>query len=90
MTDSTSPITAVERLRDAINLHDLETMVACFTAEYESSFPAHPDRAFQGAEQVRPISPPHYSTPPYKETQCGPSGSGRERAGTGCRFISGV
>lgn len=53
MTDSTSPITAVERLRDAINLHDLETMVACFTAEYESSFPAHPDRAFQGAEQVR-------------------------------------
>jgi ketosteroid isomerase-like protein len=53
MTDSTSPMTAVERLRDAINSHDLEAMVACFISEYESSFPAHPDRAFQGAEQVR-------------------------------------
>jgi ketosteroid isomerase-like protein len=53
MTDLTSPMTAVERLRDAINSHDLEAMVACFISEYESSFPAHPDRAFQGSEQVR-------------------------------------
>jgi ketosteroid isomerase-like protein len=53
MTDSISPMTAVERLRDATNAHDLEALVACFTAEYTSSFPAHPDRAFQGSEQVR-------------------------------------
>jgi ketosteroid isomerase-like protein len=53
MTDLTSPMIAVERLRDAINSHDLEAMVACFTSHYESSFPAHPDRAFQGSEQVR-------------------------------------
>ncbi|HZU12634.1 MAG TPA: nuclear transport factor 2 family protein [Chloroflexota bacterium] len=53
MTDLASPVIAVERLRDAINSHDLEAMVACFTSEYESSFPAHPDRAFQGSEQVR-------------------------------------
>jgi ketosteroid isomerase-like protein len=53
MLESTAPIVAVERLRDAINSHDVEAMVACFTARYESSFPAHPDRAFQGTEQVR-------------------------------------
>jgi len=53
MTESTTPATALERLRDAINSHDLEAMVACFTPEYESSFPAHPDRGFQGSEQVR-------------------------------------
>jgi ketosteroid isomerase-like protein len=53
MTESTNPLTAVERLRDAINSHDVEAMVACFTSHYESSFPAHPDRAFQGSEQVR-------------------------------------
>jgi ketosteroid isomerase-like protein len=53
MTESITPLTAAERLRDAINAHDLDVMVACFTADYESSFPAHPDRAFQGAKQVR-------------------------------------
>src|SRR5579875_3468291 len=53
MTKSPTPTAAVERLRDAINSHDLEAMVACFTAEYESSFPAHPDRALRGTEQVR-------------------------------------
>lgn len=53
MRNSTNPIAAVERLRDAMNSHDLESMVACFTSQYESSFPAHPDRAFQGSAQVR-------------------------------------
>lgn len=53
MAESAAPLAAVEHLRDAINSHDLDAMVACFTPEYESSFPAHPDRALRGTEQVR-------------------------------------
>lgn len=48
-----SPLSVIERLRDAINAHDLEAMVACFAPDYESAFPAHPDRAFRGQEQMR-------------------------------------
>jgi ketosteroid isomerase-like protein len=43
----------VQRLHDAINSHDLEALVGCFAPDYRSSFPAHPDRAFGGREQVR-------------------------------------
>lgn len=50
---SSSPASAIDRLCAAINAHDLDAMVACFTADYDSSFPAHPDRAFRGHEQVR-------------------------------------
>ncbi len=41
------------RLQAAMNAHDLETFVACFTEDYDSVQPAHPDRAFRGREQVR-------------------------------------
>lgn len=47
------PLAVVERLRQAINGHDLEALAACFAPDYRSEFPAHPERAFQGHEQMR-------------------------------------
>jgi len=43
----------VERLRDAINAHDLEALATCFAPGYVSEFPAHPDRAIRGQTQMR-------------------------------------
>jgi ketosteroid isomerase-like protein len=43
----------LERLQQALNSHNLEALVACFAPDYQSAQPVHPDRAFQGAEQVR-------------------------------------
>ncbi|MFE6871962.1 nuclear transport factor 2 family protein [Kitasatospora sp. NPDC057692] len=43
----------VERLRRAINDHDLDGFAACFSPGYDSRQPAHPARAFTGREQVR-------------------------------------
>jgi ketosteroid isomerase-like protein len=43
----------IARLRAALNAHDVEAFVACFTEDYDSVQPAHPDRAFRGREQVR-------------------------------------
>ena len=48
-----TPVAVLERLRDAMNAHDLEAFVACFALDYRSEQPAHPDRAFRGQEQVR-------------------------------------
>ena len=45
--------TVVERVRRAMNAHDIEGLLALIDPEYESEQPAHPDRAFQGREQVR-------------------------------------
>jgi ketosteroid isomerase-like protein len=42
-----------ERLRQAMNAHDLEGHVACFREDYRSEQPAHPARTFTGREQVR-------------------------------------
>lgn len=41
------------KLRDALNNHDIETFVSCFDENYYSEQPVHPDRTFQGREQVR-------------------------------------
>ena len=41
------------KLRDALNAHDIETFVSCFDENYYSEQPVHPDRTFQGREQVR-------------------------------------
>ena len=43
----------VKRLHAAMNDHDIEAFVACFAEDYDSSQPAHPDRAFRGHDQVR-------------------------------------
>jgi ketosteroid isomerase-like protein len=42
----------VERLREAINRHDLDAFVACFAPDYQSEQPAHPSRVFRGSAQV--------------------------------------
>lgn len=47
------PAALVERLRRAIDGHDLDELAACFAPDYRSEFPAHPDRAFGGHEQMR-------------------------------------
>ncbi len=46
------PIACMERIAQSINLHDLDALVDCFEPDYQSSFPAHPDRAFLGREQL--------------------------------------
>lgn len=53
-TGSTSTVGAVlERLRLAIDEHDLDALVACFHPDFSSDVPSHPDRAFRGHEQMR-------------------------------------
>jgi ankyrin repeat protein/ketosteroid isomerase-like protein len=47
------PKAVLEKVRRAMNAHDLEGLLALMDPEYESEQPAHPDRAFQGREQVR-------------------------------------
>lgn len=47
------PLSAVKRLFAAQNAGDVDGMVACFATDYRSEQPAHPARAFLGAEQVR-------------------------------------
>jgi hypothetical protein len=42
-----------DRLRDALNSHDLDAFVACFAEDYRSEQPAHPDRSFTSAAKVR-------------------------------------
>jgi ketosteroid isomerase-like protein len=53
MSSTTAPLSVIERMRDAINAHDLDTLAACFAPDYASEFPAHPDRAFRGRDQMR-------------------------------------
>jgi ketosteroid isomerase-like protein len=43
----------VDRLLRATNDHDLEAVVACFTSDYRNETPAHPERSFNGTDQVR-------------------------------------
>ncbi|HUR84358.1 MAG TPA: nuclear transport factor 2 family protein [Solirubrobacteraceae bacterium] len=47
------PADVAAALADAMNAHDIEAFVALFAEDYDSRQPAHPDRAFQGREQVR-------------------------------------
>jgi ketosteroid isomerase-like protein len=42
-----------ERLRQAMNAHDLEAHLACFSEDYRSEQPVHPARTFTGREQIR-------------------------------------
>jgi ketosteroid isomerase-like protein len=43
----------IERLRTAVDDHDLEALVDCFALDYRNETPAHPERGFEGQEQVR-------------------------------------
>ncbi len=48
-----SQIVVVERLQRAQNARDLEAFLACIAPDYQSEQPLHPDRGFQGPDQVR-------------------------------------
>ncbi len=43
----------VERLVAAVNAHDLDGLVACFSENYVNETPVHPLRGFTGNAQVR-------------------------------------
>ena len=45
--------TLLFKLKDAFNTHDIDALVACFDESYYSEQPVHPDRSFQGPEQVK-------------------------------------
>jgi ketosteroid isomerase-like protein len=53
VTIDTDPMAVVERLQAAINAHDLDALIGCFTPGYISEAPAHPARDFVGSDQVR-------------------------------------
>lgn len=52
-TDDGAGPAAVDRLRRAINRHDLDRIAASFAPDYRNDTPAHPARSFTGREQVR-------------------------------------
>ena len=50
---SSGSATVVERLRDAMNEHDLEALISCYDSDFQSEQPNHPNRVFHGTDQVR-------------------------------------
>jgi hypothetical protein len=48
-----SPKLVFERMIQAANRHDLDTMVACFAPDFRSEQPFHPERNFTGQAGVR-------------------------------------
>ena len=53
MDTAYDPSACIRRLQQAMNDHDLEAMTDCFHPDYQSTFPAHPERAFRGHESMR-------------------------------------
>jgi ketosteroid isomerase-like protein len=52
-TRTSSGLAVAERLRAAVNLHDLDALAGCFGADFVNETPAHPARSFRGRDQVR-------------------------------------
>jgi len=50
--DTLDPVECMRRVQQATNAHDLEALTDCFEPDYDSQFPAHPDRAFTGRSQM--------------------------------------
>lgn len=46
------PEAVLTRIQEAINAHDLDALASCFEQGYDSQFPAHPERAFRGHDQM--------------------------------------
>lgn len=55
MTTNTATVShaVVRQLQQAINDHDVDAIVACFSPDYRNHTPAHPARSFTGQGQVR-------------------------------------
>ncbi len=51
MSESTCVV--VERLKKAVDDHDLDALVSCFAENYRNETPVHPGRGFEGHDQVR-------------------------------------
>ena len=51
VTSSTAVL--IDRLAESMNRHDLDALADCFQPNYDSEFPAHPERSFQGQERMR-------------------------------------
>ncbi len=47
------PREVLERLKQSMNAHDLDALVACFDPDVHSEQPVHPDRTFDGSSRVR-------------------------------------
>jgi ketosteroid isomerase-like protein len=47
------PRALLERLLRAVNDHDLDALVSCFSEDYVNETPVHPLRGFSGRDQVR-------------------------------------
>jgi len=47
------PLALIERLRRATDDHDIDALVDCFADTYRNETPAHPQRGFEGRDQVR-------------------------------------
>ena len=47
------PKRLLERLHTALNTRDVENLVRCFQVDYESFFPAEPERDYIGQERLR-------------------------------------
>ena len=45
--------TLLVKLNRAFNTHDINLLMECFDEDYSSEQPVHPDRSFQGHDQVR-------------------------------------
>jgi ketosteroid isomerase-like protein len=52
-TLTSSGLELAERLRDAVNRHDLDSLAGCFAVGFVNETPAHPGRSFEGRDQVR-------------------------------------
>jgi ketosteroid isomerase-like protein len=53
MSTNPGPAALLDRLTAATNAHDLDALVDCFAVDYVNETPAHPERGFTGADQVR-------------------------------------
>ena len=49
---TSSGLAIADRLRDAVNRHDLDALVRCFAPDFVNETPVHPARSFRGREQV--------------------------------------
>jgi ketosteroid isomerase-like protein len=45
--------TVLQRMSDAINAHDIDALMSCFTNDYRGEQPLHPEIALIGLVQVR-------------------------------------
>ena len=53
MPVSAGPKAIVERLRDAVNAHDLEALMDCYAPDIRGEEPTLQDRNFRGNDQLR-------------------------------------